>query len=143
MRKHVSNIKKDGYDYILLNSISKTKGKTYRYSSRPHKYQTKTKVIFSNGRYIVPFYDNGELGITEGGLYIFVDSKKEGAELIKYLNTKLIKFIIKATKWSNFETSKQIFRYIPKITDFEITNTNVYNFFGLTDNEIKQINMII
>ena len=143
MRKHVSNIKKDGYDYILLNSISKTKGKTYRYSSRPHKYQTKTKVIFSNGRYIVPFYDNGKLGVTQGGLYSFVSTDTEGHILIKYLNTNLVKFIIKATKWSNFETSKQIFRYIPKITDLEITNINVYNFFGLTKDVIKQINAII
>jgi hypothetical protein len=140
-RPHVSKNKKDGFNYILLNSISKTKGKTYCYSSRPHKNQSKKKVIFSNGETIVPFYDNGQLGVTQGGLYIIVETEDEGETMVNYLNTDIIKFIVKSTKWSNFETNKQIFNYIPNIANEpDINNNSVYKYFNITDDEIKQIN---
>ena len=109
MRSYVSKTQKEGYIYKLLNSISNTKGKTFCYSSRPHKCQTNKKVIFSNGRHIVPFYDSGELGVTQGGLYILVNTDEIGEKIVKYLNTNIIKLIVKATKWSNFETTKQTY----------------------------------
>ena len=125
----------------MLNSVSNTNGKTYNYSSRPHKNQTSKKVIFSNGRHIVPFYDDGMLGVTEGGLYILVDSDEIGEKMVKYLNTNLIKLVIRSTKWSNFETNKQIFQYIPDIVnDVEVMNNkNVYKYFNLTKKEIEFI----
>jgi hypothetical protein len=141
MRGHVSKIKKDGYNYKLLNSISKTKGKTYCYSSRAHKNQFKKKVIFSNGESIVPFYDDGKLGVTQGGLYILVDTDVIGKKMVQYLNTNVIKFVVKSTKWSNFETNKQIFKYIPNILNYidVITDENVYKYFNLTHEEIELI----
>ena len=140
-RKYVSKTKKPGFDYVLLNSISRTKGTTYAYSSRPHKAQAEKKVLFSNGGTIVPFYDNGKLGVTQGGLYVIVKDDKEGKRMVDYLNTKLIIYLIKAVKWSNFETNKQLFWYIPLPTDIEdITNDNVNEYFGLTQEEIDIIN---
>ena len=141
MRNYVSKVKKEGYNYDLLNSISKTKGKTYCYSSKPHKCQTNKKVIFSNGETIVPFYDDGKLGVTQGGLYILVDNKEIGEKMVKYLNTNIIKLIVKATKWSNFETTKQIFNYIPNVVyEIEIINDkNIYEYFEITEEEIKII----
>ena len=140
-RPHVSKTKKEGYDYDLLNSISRTKGKTYCYSSRPHKCQTNKKVIFSNGETIVPFYDNGQLGVTEGGLYILVNTDETGERMVNYLNTSIVKFIVKSTKWSNFETTKQIFNYIPNIVNKidNINNENIYKYFEFTDEEINFI----
>jgi hypothetical protein len=134
-RSYVSKTKKINYDYILLNSISKTKGKTFAYSLRPHKVQNKKKVLFSNGRHIVPFYDNGELGITQGGLYIIVNDENEGKKLVEYLNSKLVVYLIKATKWSNFETCKQLFWYIP----FSIEIDDINSYFALTHEEIITI----
>lgn len=144
-RPYVSKTKKEGYDYDLLNSISRTKGKTYCYSSRPHKCQTNKKVIFSNGETIVPFYDNGQLGVTEGGLYILVDNGELGEKMVKYLNTNIIKLVIKSTKWSNFETNKQIFNYIPNIINEieNINNKNIYEYFEITKEEIKMIESLI
>ena len=141
MRNHVSKTEKEGYNYKLLNSISKTKGKTYCYSTRAHKYQNHKKVIFSNGETIVPFYDDGKLGVTEGGLYILVNTKEIGEKIIKYLNTNMIKLVVKATKWSNFETTKQIFNYIPNVvSEIEnINDKNIYNYFEFTNEEIKLI----
>jgi len=145
MRNYVSKTQSEDYTYKLLNSISNTKGKTYCYSSRPHKCQTNKKVIFSNGRYIVPFYDNGKLGVTEGGLYILVNTDENGNKMVKYLNTNIIKLIVKATKWSNFETTKQIFNYIPNIINEieNINDKNIYEYFEITKEEIKMIESLI
>ena len=145
MRNHVSKIQSEDYTYKLLNSISNTKGKTYCYSSRPHKCQTNKKVIFSNGRHIVPFYDNGKLGVTQGGLYILVNTDENGHKMVKYLNTNIIKLIVKATKWSNFETTKQIFNYIPNIINEieNINDKNIYEYFEITKEEIKMIESLI
>ena len=133
-RPHVSKTQKNGFGYKLLNSISKTKGATYCYSSRPHKNQTQKKVIFSNGGQIVPFYDNGKLGVTQGGLYILVGNEEQGEKMVKFLNTSVVKMIIKSTKWSNFETNKQIFKYIPDISCMlgDITDASVCEYFGIT-----------
>jgi hypothetical protein len=61
------------------------------------------------------------------------------------LNTTIIKLVIKATKWSNFETTKQIFNYIPNIVNEidEINNTTIYNYFDITEEEIKFIERIV
>ena len=139
-RKYVSKTEKKGYDYVLLNSISKTKGKTFAYSSKPHKVQHNKKVLFSNGETIVPFYDDGELGVTEGGLYTIVNDENEGKKLVEYLNSNLIVYLIKATKWSNFETCKQLFWYIPLPTNIHnVNNPNVNTYFDLTQEEIITI----
>jgi hypothetical protein len=138
-RNYVSKTEKDNYTYKLLNSISKTKGKTFCYSSKPHKTQNNKKVLFSNGRHIVPFYDNGELGITQGGLYVLVNNEIEGNKIVSFLNTKIMIFIMNATKWSNFETCKQLFWYIPLPNIDIITNENVNKYFELTEEEIQTI----
>ena len=145
MRNYVSKTQSEEYTYKLLNSISNTKGKTYCYSSRPHKCQTNKKVIFSNGRHIVPFYDNGKLGVTQGGLYILVNTDENGNKMVKYLNTNIIKLVVKATKWSNFETTKQIFNYIPNIINEieNINDKNIYEYFEITKEEIKMIESLI
>ena len=145
MRSYVSKTPKEGFDYKLLNSISNTKGKTYCYSSKPHKCQTNKKVIFSNGETIVPFYDSVGLGVTQGGLYILVNTDEIGEKMVNYLNTRIIKFIVKSTKWSNFETNKQIFNYIPNIVNEidNINNENIYKYFEVTNEEIKMIESLI
>jgi len=60
-RKFVSKIEDDEYKYKLLNTIS-SKGSTYYYASKIHPAQNINKVMFSNGRYIYLFYNNGTLG---------------------------------------------------------------------------------
>jgi hypothetical protein len=49
--------------------------------------------------------------------------------------------MIKATKWSNFETSKQLFTYIPhpKIIKNKIDDVSVNKFYNLTADEISSL----
>jgi hypothetical protein len=143
-RPFVSKVPKDGYNYVLLNSVSTTKGKTYAYSQRPHPHQHNKKVIFSNGETIVPFYDKGVLGVTEGGIYILVESSAQGKTMVDFLNSNLVKYLVKATKWSNFETNKQLFWYIPQPTELDsVTDNNIYSYFNLTKHEIKEIEILV
>ena len=140
-RTYVSKTEKIGHDFKLLNSISNTKGKTFCYSSKPHNIQLNKKVLFSNGETIVPFYDNGELGITQGGLYVLVNDELEGNKMISYLNTNLIVYLMRATKWSNFETCKQLFWYIPSPNNIDgnISNETVNSHYGLSQEDINTI----
>lgn len=148
MAKHVSQEKKEGYIHPLLDSISRTKGKRYRWSTKAHPNQLKKKVMFSNGEVIVPFYDDGELGPGPGAMYMLVENADEGQKVVDYLNTDLIVFMIRATKWSNFETCRHLFWHIPNYrvltatdsadsADANIINNDVVNrFFELTAEEI-------
>ena len=66
--------------------------------------------------------------------------EEEGKRMVQYLTTKLITYLIKATKWSNFETSKQLFWYIPLPTQIkEINDTSVNEYFALNKTEVDVI----
>jgi hypothetical protein len=81
------------------------------------------------------------LGTTQGGIYISVSSEQEGKKIARYLKSKLLYYIIAATKWSNFETTKQIFWSIPHPKELpdDFTDAEVYAYFGLTPEEIARI----
>jgi bifunctional DNA-binding transcriptional regulator/antitoxin component of YhaV-PrlF toxin-antitoxin module len=140
-REYVSSNRTKEYKYELINSISESKGTTYKYSKKQHPKQKYKKVIFSNGRKIVPIYDNGKYGVTEGGIYIIVKTNDEGEKIVNYLKSDLVRFLIKTTKWSNFETIKQIFWSIanPKEIEDATKNNDINKYFELDNDEIRMI----
>jgi hypothetical protein len=137
----MSKVIKPKFPYPVVNSSSKTKGITLYWASKPLKNQYIQKVLFSNGEVIQPFYDSGKFGTTQGGIFIPVISKEEGDKIVRYLKSKLVYYIVAASKWSNFETNKQIFWSIPHPNDLpdNFTDTQVYAYFGLTPEEIDRI----
>jgi hypothetical protein len=140
-KKYVSKHRTSDHTYPLINSISKKNGICLWWSSQPLTYQFKKKVIFSNGRYISPLYDDGKFGTTQGGIYILVDTDEEGIQLARFLNSRLVSYIVRATKWSNYATDKKIFSCIsnPKSLPYNFTDAHVYEYYGLTSNEIERI----
>ena len=140
-RDYVGKAKTTANIYPLINGSSKMRGIRLCWSSKPLKYQYSKKVIFSNGEVIQPFYDSGKFGTTEGGIFIPVDSDIDGVKLTRFLKSKLVSYIVGATKWSNFETNKQIFWSIPHPKDLpdNFTDAQVYAYFGLTPEEIGRI----
>lgn len=115
-RKFVKKTFSSSHPYKLFNTSS-SKGVTYYYSSVIHPAQNKNKVMFSNGRYIYPIYDNGTLGGTQSCLYIEVDNQDDGTALINFINSSLFKFLIKSSKFSNFGTSHEFISKIPNLTN--------------------------
>ena len=69
-RNYVQKKKDKEHIYKLFNT-SNSSSITYYYSTKKHPYQNNKKVIFSNGRYIYPIYDNGNLGGTQSSLHHF------------------------------------------------------------------------
>ena len=68
----------------------------------------------------------------------------EGQQLIKILNSQLYVFLTKICQWGNFRNEQKVFSYLkyPKITDTEIDNEYVNNFFKLSENEINIISQL-
>ena len=128
-RKFVRKLPASTHQYKLFNTSS-SKGTTYYYSSAVHPAQTKKKVMFSNGRYIYPTYDDGVLGGTQSCLYIEVNSSDEGLALIEFMGSPLFKFLIKSSKFSNFGTSHEFISKIPNLS-------NRMDSIVLTDDEQK------
>ena len=140
-REYVKKTRDDAHPFPLVNSSSTARGITLAWSSKALKHQYVPKVIFSNGGIIQPFYDSGVFGTTQGGIYIPVSSEEEGRNMVRFLKSKLVSYIVAATKWSNFETNKQIFWSIPHPKDLpaNFTDAEVYASFGLTPEEIACI----
>ncbi len=139
-RKYVSKNKSNEYNIKLFNTSS-SKGLTYYYTSKKHPFQDIKKVMFSNGRYIYPFYDNGILGGTQSCLFIEVNNKNKGEEIINYINSNLFKFLIKSSKFNNFSISHTFISNIPNLTLLlnKINNKKIHKLLELTDEEINTI----
>jgi hypothetical protein len=137
----VSRTRKDKFVFPSVKSSTKTKGIELCWCSKPLSHQFIQKVIFSDGRCVEPFYDSGKLGTAEHGIYIQVSSEIEGRKIQRFLKSKLVSYIVAATKWSNFQTFPEIFHSIPNPKDLpeNFTDAQVYAYFGLTPEEIGRI----
>jgi hypothetical protein len=140
-RDYIIRKPKNTHLYPIFNSSSKANGIVVFWSSKALAHQYKKKVLFSNGRFVEPFYDSGKFGTTQGGIYIPVASDNEGVKITRFLKSKLVSYIVGATKWSNFETNKQIFWSIPHPHELpdNMTDAEIYAYFGLTLEEIGRI----
>jgi hypothetical protein len=127
------------YQYPFINSTSITKGALIKYSARKHTNQQMMKVIFANNGRIVPYYDPGYFGATQHGLIQLVTGRNEGINLCRFLQSRIMQYIVGACKWSMFQTEYEMFAYIPFVrTRFE-SDSALYTYFGLTVDEIAQI----
>jgi hypothetical protein len=139
-RNFVKKTQDKQHVFKLLNTIS-SKGETFYYSSKIHPAQHLKKVMFSNGRYIYPIYDDGTLGGTQSVLYIETIDKNEGINLINFINSELFKFIIKSTKFNNFAISHELISSIPNLAKNikDINNTKIISYLKLTNDELNLI----
>jgi hypothetical protein len=140
-RDFIKSTKTTTHIYPIVKSSTKTKGIILCWSEKPLKQQYIPKVIFSDGRCVEPFYDSGKIGTTQHGIYIQVSSEIEGRKIQRFLKSKLVSYIVAATKWSNFQTFPEIFHSIPNPKDLpdNFTDAQVYAYFGLTPEEIGHI----
>lgn len=104
----------------------------------------KHKVVFSSLytiKAIGPIkYAGKEYSCACGCRYISVNSIEEADNLISYLNSKLIKFIIPVLKGTSVTNSKDVFSKIPFVNiDHKWTDAELYDYFNLTEEEIDYI----
>jgi hypothetical protein len=87
---------------------------SYFYSSEKSEHFV-SKVILSMGRYLYPTVDfKGEYGMTQNAFGIKVNSMEEAENIKRAIESDKFKEIIKATKWSNFQTDWRMFKYFKK-----------------------------
>ena len=110
------------------------------YSSKKCKNQSNKKVLMSRSGYLRPFYDNGIIGVGGDCFACLVKDENEGNKIIKLLNSRLYKFYIETNKWSGFH-NKEVLKDLPDIIGKidDITDENIYKYFGITREEIKII----
>jgi hypothetical protein len=110
------------------------------YSSKKCKNQNDKKVLMSESGYLKPFYDDGILGVGGHCFACLVKDENEGNKIIELLNSKLYKFYIETNKWSGFH-NKEVLQDLPNIINEieNINDKNIYEYFGITKEEIKII----
>ena len=139
-KPYISKTASAEHRFPVINAVSRRHIDVI-YSSRALQHQTMPKVVFSNAAYIQPLYDPGLYGTTQGGIYIPVQSDAEGCLVQRYLKSKLVSYIVAATKWSNYATVRQIFWSIPHPADLppSATDNDIYRYFDLNQDQIDRI----
>jgi len=125
--------------YPYVNSTSITHGTILKFCARSDPNQYAKKVIFSNNEVIVPRYDPGYYGATQHGLYQLVTGRNEGINLCRFLQSRIMQYVVGACKWSMFQTEYEMFAYIPFVRARFESDSALYTYFGLTVDEIAQI----
>jgi hypothetical protein len=99
------------WKYPVVHTITK-KGLGILYSDHPAAEQTVPKVLLNFNEKQYPYNDfKGEYGMSQLTFGIPIQNKKEGDELVKYINSPFFKEVVKATKWGAFYTSYKMFQW--------------------------------
>jgi len=129
----------ESHKFPFVNSTCITNGAVIKYSAKAHPAQKLQKVIFANNEVIVPFYDPGYFGTTQQGLYQLVADRYEGITLCKWLQSRLMQYMVGACKWSMFRTEYEMFAHVPFIRARFETDRDIYAYFDLSREEIARI----
>ena len=134
----VSKTQDDEYVHPILHT-----NKQIWYSKLRQNWASKKKVMWSRSGYTKPFYDNGELGGTDMAYYVLVPDDESGYNLSYNLNSKLMRYILMTAKWSGFGNEK-VFRKLPNLpTNHKMTDSELYLFFGLTEEERQYVDQYV
>ena len=111
-KPYVKEEKTEKYKYPIVHSINK-KGIIFSYTDEKTRgHFGRSKVILGLGRNQYPVNDyDGKYGMSLLTFGIPITSKKQGDDIVKAINTNEFKEIIKATKWTAFQTDWRMFKY--------------------------------
>jgi len=130
----VSKTKSKEFCYELLHTNAQT-----RYSKLKSKYFDNIKIMWTLSGYYKPKIDLGTSGFTEVNQAIIVNTQAEADAVYSYMNSKLYYFIVTTAKWSGFLNGK-VFKMLPDLGKTTVyTDADLYNLFGLTEEEIKVV----
>ena len=116
--------------FKVSNTSAQYSKDVWLYTNTPQEVMTKNKIIFSDSGYNKPYYDNGNINLGHHSRAIFVKDENEGIELIEFLNSKLVSFLIKTKASSGTSVGfESIVKYLPED----------YKNINLTQEEINYI----
>ena len=106
---------------------------------KKHVYQHHPKILFSDTEFPKFIFDDGLYGLTSNICCILTNNEN----MLKYLQSKLISFIIKYSKYSTFRTDWEIFHFIPDVDHLynqeNFLENHLYQYFQLSEEEINII----
>jgi hypothetical protein len=113
---------------------------TEKWSDTEHKYQFVKKLVFPNQTTKnFPIYAP-ESAPANRGVFFVVTGVKHADSMLKYFQSPVIQFLVSQQRTHHGVLNTSVIRRIPK---FDVmskwTNTNIYQHFGLTKEEIDYI----
>lgn len=113
-------------------------GKTW-FTNVKHPNFDKPKIIISLSGYFRPYADNGTIGYTDMCLAYILKEGELLSAAKQVFGSNLYKFYLENNKWSGFNP-KEIIRSFP-VLDLtrEWTDQEIYDFFGLTQDEVNYL----
>lgn len=113
-KPNMSKEKSDEFKYPCVYGMYQDGTISQFYSNEKSEHFT-PKVILGIGRYLYPLIDiDGRYGMTNNAFGIKVSSLEEAKNIKRAIESDKFKEIIKATKWSNFQTDWRMFKYFKK-----------------------------
>lgn len=113
-RKGGRNIVENGKFKVSNTSAQYSKEK-WLYTNQEQYLMNKPKVIYSDSGYNKPYYDAGEINIGHHSRAFFVKNRNEANQLIKFLESNLVKFLIKTVVPTGSSVGfERISKYFPK-----------------------------
>ena len=130
-KTEISDIKNDKFIYKLIHTPKQTV-----WASRPHKFQEGYKLFISTTDKYSTFIDN--CGMTQSIVFIKCNTKTEAEKYKAILDHPLYIFINNICRYGNFNNIRILQSFpIPNIN--EINEDTIYNYFNITNEEIKFI----
>ena len=131
-KEYISNVEDEIYKYKLIHTPKQTV-----YSSRPHKFQDGYKIFISTTDKYSVFIDN--CGMTQSIVFILCENKQDAEKYKKILEHPLYLFLNNICRWGNFNNIR-ILQHFPKPNIEYNNDIDIYNYFKITNDEIKYIN---
>jgi hypothetical protein len=111
-KKNISKNKSVNNNLPIIHSMTKKDGLGFVYSSENKGHFGIPKVILSFGEFQYPYNDwKGEYGMSQICFGLKINSKEEGDNIVKAINSDKFKEILKYTKWSTFQTDWRMFNH--------------------------------
>lgn len=125
-RKGGKHIHSDGL-YKVSNTSAQYSKDIWLYTNVPQNIMNLPKVIFSDSGYNKPYYDSGSINLGHHSRAFFVKDESEANDLINFLESDLIKFLIKTTVSSGSSVGFESFaKYIPSnYKDIKLTQEEI------------------
>ena len=109
--RKLHKVKSINYKYPVIHTVNKT-GFGLLYTNDNSKHFHTKKVILNFNEKLYPINDYlGKYGMSQLNFGIPIKSKQEGEQIIKSLTSPKFESIIRATKWSSFQTDYRMFKY--------------------------------
>jgi len=148
--------KKTGIPHAFFYDFSKNVYvkvfKTYTDKDKNTEYISKPKIIMTYKRgkkpaFLYPRYFPKEMGGTNNTMYQLIDKSDNYENLIKFLDSKLIHFLLKITQFSEPPNHTNEFKILNMITK-PINGTlksdgDIYKYYGITKEEQKLIEQVV